>query len=375
MKPSDKKKVMYKITILGSILDFFLGVIKVVMGVIFYSQSLIIDGIHSFSDIFTDLFVILVAKYSHDHPDEEHPYGHARFETLGTVVIGVSIIALAVFLVIDNVDIFIKGEVRPIPQWPTLLAALLSIIGKEWIYRKTLYVGEKLNSQLIIANAWHSRSDAFTSVLVFIGLIFAINGITVADLIVAIVLSIFIGKIGWDFVWKSIEELVDTSLAKDKRLEIEKLILSIDGVHGLHNLRSRKLGNNAILDVNIEVSPFISVSEGHEIASWVAKKVMDQFDYVYDVTVHTDVEDDRGESSAFAPHEYQLRPLRAEIMHHLKEILGNDLLEQIDEVHIHYLNRKVHLSLLLLNPQVKTEIDHKILESSLITNIRYLSKL
>ena len=368
-----KKKKAFKVTLWGSLVDLCLGVAKVLTGSLFHSQALIIDGFHSLSDLLTDGFVLIVSKYSYDHPDEEHPYGHGKFETLGTIVIGVVLMSVAIFLAIDNLQIFLEDTPRVNPGWPTLIIAAMSIIAKEFTYRFTLKVGNELKSQILIANAWHSRSDAYSSILVFAGLIFSIAGIPKVDLFMAIVLSFFIGKVGWDFIWGSIKELVDTSLDAETRKEIKKVIHSIDGVKGLHNLRSRKVGEKAILDVNIEVSPRISVSEGHEIATWVAYSIKRQVQNIYDVTVHTDVEDDRDNEQDFISYEKELLPLRKEIEHNICDEIGEDSFNKIESIIIHYYKDKIGLDIYCCKDTTLDveDIKIKILKNELVKAVKF----
>ncbi|MFT6632926.1 MAG: cation diffusion facilitator family transporter [Bacteriovoracaceae bacterium] len=372
-----KKKKAFKVTLWGSLIDLCLGVAKIVTGSIFHSQALIIDGFHSLSDLLTDGFVLIVSKYSYDHPDEEHPYGHGKFETLGTVVIGVVLMLVAIFLAIDNLNILLGDAPRMNPGWPTLIIAAISILAKEFAYRFTLKVGKELKSQILIANAWHSRTDAYSSILVFVGLIFSIVGVPKIDLFMAIVLSFFIGKVGWDFIWGSIKELVDTSLDAETRKEIKKVIHSIDGVKGLHNLRSRKVGDKAILDVNIEVSPRISVSEGHEIATWVAYSIKGQVQNIYDVTVHTDVEDDRDDEQDFISYEKELLPLRKEIEKNITDEIGEDSFKNFDSIIIHYYEDKVGLDIYCckdINLDVEP-VKSKILKNNLIKEVKFYRPL
>ncbi|MBT4793323.1 MAG: cation transporter, partial [Halobacteriovoraceae bacterium] len=354
------KQKAINVTIVGTIVDVVLSAGKIIVGTVFFSHSLIIDGIHSLSDLLTDLFVLIVANFSHDHPDDEHPYGHGRFETLGTIVIGIVLVVVAIFLAIDNISLFLAGTVKEIPKWPTLVVAFISIISKEWLFRYSLKIGEEIKSQLIIANAWHSRSDALSSILVFVGLIFSLYGYKEVDLVVAVILSLFIGKVGWDFILNSLHELLDTSVSEEMREEIKAIIKSIDGVKGMHNLRSRKIGDKAILDVNIEVAPNITVSEGHEIATWTAETVIKAFDSVYDVTVHTDVEDDRETGQEYVVYESKLLPLRTEVLEKLEKIIGTAEYSKIDEVKIHYRYKRIKLSLLYLGdklPEKKVILD------------------
>ena len=378
MNNLEKKNIAIKITIYGSIIDLVLGVSKILVGVIYFSQALIIDGIHSLSDILTDIFVIIVSKYSHDHPDDKHPYGHARFETVGTILIGLILIFVAIFLVKDNLDLYFSNTPVSLPEWPTILMAIISIISKEWIYQKTVAVGKKIDSQLIIANAWHSRSDAFSSILVLISLIVSMLGYTNMDTLMAIIVSVLIGKIGWDFVWKSIVELVDTGLKKDNLIEIKKIIMSIHGVKGFHHLRSRQMANKTFLDVNIEVSPKISVSEGHEIAAWVSEKLIQLLPHVHDVTVHTDIESEKVERESHISEnesEIKLLPLRDEIESIVKNFLDANEFELIEEIYIHYLKGKIHLNIFIKKDTDFSSIENKLKKSDHFEKISFFTRL
>lgn len=375
MNYSEKKSLSTRVTIIGAFLDLILGLGKIIVGSLYLSQALIVDGIHSLSDILTDVFVILITFISHEKPDDDHPYGHARFETLGTIVIGFILIVVAVFLAIENIESFIAKKESVIPGTPTIIITIISIFSKEWIYRKTLAVGELIQSELLIANAWHSRTDAISSVLVLVSLVVSMAGFPQVDIFTAIVLSFFIGKVGWDFVWKSIKELVDTSLDQDQIKEVKKVILSVDGVKGMHNLRSRKMGSKAILDVNVEVSPYITVSEGHEISTWVANKVIKSFPNIKDITVHTDVDDDRGESDTFEPHSYELLPLRSEVIATIQGLVEPSEFKHMTNFDLHYYNGKIRLYLTINAATKNVEIENKLLAIEYISEVHFFQKL
>jgi cation diffusion facilitator family transporter len=375
MDNNEKKALAIRVTLIGSALDLFLGVGKIICGILFFSHALIIDGVHSLSDILTDGFVLLVTKYAHEEPDEEHPYGHARFETFGTIVIGLLLILLAFFLAKDSIDRYLLQEAVTIPRWPALIIAFISIISKEWIYRYTLSVGQKINSQLIIANAWHSRSDAFTSILVFVSLILSMNGLHEVDILTAVIISGFIGKIGWEFMWGSIKELVDTSLDSSKLMDIKNTIMEVHGVKSFHNLRSRKMGDKAILDVNIEVDNNLTVSEGHEIASWVVKVLIDKYTYLFDVTVHTDVEDDRADGHEYMSHKEVLLPLRNVVTQDIENSIGTEKFNLLQDIRIHYIFEKINLEIIVEDSD-ELEIIRKNLKTiPYVRTITFLSKL
>jgi cation diffusion facilitator family transporter len=350
----EKQAVAQKVTLIGSAVDLSLGILKIITGSVFYSHALVIDGLHSLTDLITDAFVLIIARVSNQGPDDEHPYGHGRFETLGTVVLGSILIATGGALLFETIQRFAAGDVNQLPSWPVFVVAVLSIIGKEIIFRYSKKVGEDLNSQLLIANAWHSRSDAISTIVVLIGAILTYFGVKYMDALASVIVSLFIGKVGWDFVYSSIKELVDTSLPDKQLVEVKKTILNVPGVISMHDLRSRYHGNKAVLDVNIQVSPHITVSEGHEIASWVMKNLMEGFDDIEDVTVHTDVEDDRAEAYVHAPLELlPLRPtLEALVRSHWDKIEGAP---RVNEIQFHYLGGRVLVDLYLINIELEIE--------------------
>jgi len=338
MTPEEKKQEIKVVTLVGGVVNIILSAIKIFIGAAFHSSALIVDGLHSMSDVITDVFVLWVAKYSHDAPDAEHPYGHGRFETMGTVALGVILTATALVLAYENIIRLFIGDIHTIPTWPTLVGAGLSIILKEWVFRITLKVGKKVDSPMVIANAWHSRSDALSSIAVLLGIVFAMFGLPWMDTVMAIVVSIMIGKVGWDFLWSSIKELVDSSLEPEMINEVRSEIMNVYGVKSMHNLRSRKMGDQAVIDVNVEVSRHITASEGHEIATYVSRNLINKFAKIIDVTVHTDVEDDRVDGVEFSLEKRNLLPLRDEVE---KEVLKRIEIPQYLHMDLHYNDEKI----------------------------------
>lgn len=344
MTPKEKSAYAQKVTILGSIADAALGFLKIFIGSIFHSNALIVDGIHSFTDVFSDIFVVMITRISHEGPDEKHPYGHEKFETIGSAALGSLLIATGGALIFETAKSLLSGEVVPTPGWPTYVAAALSLVIKEGLYHYTYRAGVKLNSKLIMANAWHSRSDALSSLIVLIGLAFSGFGYTWVDSLAAVIVSFIIAKIGWRFVKESLVELAETSVEESLEQQIKDSILEVEGVDSCHALRTRRMGHKALVDVNIEVNSHLTASEGHEITSWVIKNLKEKVKEVEDVTVHLDVEDDRDahESDKFSHSYDDVLPLRKEV---LKE-LGNvwyfcPLLNDARHIRLHYIKRKV----------------------------------
>jgi cation diffusion facilitator family transporter len=304
-----------------------------------------IDGIHSFSDLITDFFVLLISRLAHDEPDLEHPYGHDRIETIGTFALGSLIMFSAGALAYENVERLIENKELLKPGWPTMVIAFVSIISKEWIFRYTKKAGERLRSPIVVANAWHSRSDAYSSLVVLVGIIFSFFGYVWLDTVAAFIVALMIGKVGWDFVKNSLSELADTGVDKEKLRSYRDTIESIYGVQGAHNLRSRRMGYKVILDVNVEVDDILTVSEGHEISSWVAKELIEKFDEVSDVVVHTDIENDM--VSQFHSNNLDLLPLRDKVMAELETYWGREVLSKVKHLRLHYHNQKILVELYL----------------------------
>jgi cation diffusion facilitator family transporter len=342
---SSEKNIVQRVTVIGAFFDLLLGIGKITVGKLYYSHALVVDGVHSLSDLLTDFFVIIVSRYSHEEPDAEHPYGHERFETLGTLVIGSVLFATAGAFFYENFNrLFIKLE-DPHPTGMVIWMAAASVLVKELIYQYTNYWGKKTNSRLMLANAWHSRTDAISSVVVLIGALLAQQGIQKVDSVAAIFVSILIGKVGYDFIKSSLVELTDTGLDEQQRKDAFDVILKTDGVCGAHNFRTRWMGDKLYVDLNIEVSPAITVSEGHQIATWVGKRLKQELTFIFDVTVHTDIEDDMHNHHKL--HQLELLPLRTQVLETLSKQLANPkILEEAKKVYLNYKETSISISLI-----------------------------
>lgn len=291
MMRNDRYWQAKKVTLIGALSNALLGIIKLVGGFLFHSHALVADGFHSFSDLLTDGMVLLASKYGSIDADDTHPYGHQRIETAATFLLSLLLILAGIGIAWDSVYELVHGSYTR-PQWLSLLVISVSILGNELLFHYTLHIGKRINSKLIIANAWHHRSDAAASLVVLLGLIGSLAGFTYLDTVAAFIVAIMIVKMGWSYGWHSIKELVDTAVSPKLLAQIEAVIQSIDGVKKIHQLRSRFMGENVLIDVHILVSPKISVSEGHYIAQHVHQALVKQIDSVTDVIVHVDPEDD-----------------------------------------------------------------------------------
>ncbi len=331
-----------RVTLIGAVLDLALGVVKIMVGLVANSQALIADGVHSLSDLMTDGLVLYAAKHASREADAEHPYGHARIETVATVILGIALIAVAVGISSDSIRRLFTPEELFIPGYWALIIAIISIVTKEAIYHYTMFVADKLRSNMLRANAWHSRSDAISSVIVVIGIVGSMLGLTYLDAVAAVGVALMVAKIGWDLVWHSMRELMDTGLNSEKLDNIKKIIQSIDGVQTLHMLRSRLMGADALIDVHIQVAEDISVSEGHYISETVSKRLMTEIEEVREVMVHIDPEDDETSQPSSA------LPERGEIMKSLQSSwAGIPASAEIERTALHYLNGQLTIDVYL----------------------------
>ena len=336
-----EKHAASRVTLIGMFLDAFLGVIKVIGGTLFHSQALVVDGIHSFTDVVSDWVVLAVMRLSRKGPDADHPYGHQRIETLGTLLLGSILIAVGAALAWENILRLLSGEDLAVPGWPVLVAAAISVGSKEWIYRYTRHVGIRIRSDLLIANAWHSRTDAFSSVVVLLSTIGAMLGFVWLDVVAAVVIAGIIIHIGWKFTWDSVKELVDTGLSEEDTRMLMNIAMETDGVRNVHELRSRRMGHDILLDVHLVVRPEISVSEGHQIGMKVVAGMREALGNILDINFHIDAENDEKYPHPAEPD----LPSREQVREYLQNALGE--LPHHSRLRLHYLKNQVHLELFL----------------------------
>jgi cation diffusion facilitator family transporter len=360
-----------KLLIISGVVDLALGAVKVVFGILANSHALIADGIHSFSDLVTDIMVWFFNRMGTMAPDEDHPYGHARFETFGTLILGTVLIFVAGMLVYDSIQRLMVITDVALPSWPALAVALGSILIKEWLYHITARLGKRSRSKLLLANAWHHRSDALSSVIVLLGVGGAMLGYSWLEMIAAIGVALMIARIGWNLARQSVEELVDTAAAESYVTEIQQSIEGVEGVRGVHSLRTRRMGSDVLADIHLQVHPVISVSEGHHIGEWVSRTLLEGFTALNDVIVHIDAEDDelletRDKNS--------IPPLRREIREALNLAWATELTsDDIQKMTLHYLNNKVDIELYLHQNHLTAALDSEALRQRLKANASHLA--
>lgn len=280
-----------KVTLIGAGINALLGCFKLLGGYLFHSHALIADGFHSFSDLITDIMVLFASKYGSQAADETHHYGHQRIETAATLLLSLLLVLAGAAIAWDSLDEMLHKS-HNIPGWLTLPIAGFSILANELLFHYTQYIGKKIKSDLIIANAWHHRSDAASSIVVLLGILGSLLGIVYLDAVAAVIVGLMIINMGLSYGWNSVKELVDTAVEIQIINDIEHIILQVDGVEKIHQLRTRSMGGDILVDVHVLVSPMISVSEGHYIAQHVHRALIKRLDIVKDVIVHIDPEDD-----------------------------------------------------------------------------------
>ena len=333
-------KLKARASYVGAAVNVCQTLLKIGFGILGQSAALIADGIHSLSDLLSDLLVIIAVRLGSREADYEHPYGHRRFETIATVILGVSLIAIGGAIAWSVMERMANPEHLPTPNPMGLGIAAVSILVNEWLYHYTKRIAKKTRSKLLMANAWHQRSDAITSVVVLFGIGAVMLGYPLADAIAAIVVALMVAKIGLNLVLDSIKELVDTSLPPKLVTEIRTAIMGIDGVEGIHLLRTRQMGEDALIDAHIVVDPRITVSEGHSISDTVRNELISRFDDVIDVLVHVDPEDDQG---LFEPGKLLTRSDVQELLDKYLTVVKTS----IDDFRIHYLNGQIEVEVIL----------------------------
>ncbi|OGV76949.1 MAG: cation diffusion facilitator family transporter [Methylotenera sp. RIFCSPLOWO2_02_FULL_45_14] len=320
--------------------NILLTFLQIVVGFFAHSQSLIADGLHSLSDLVCDFLVLVASHHSKNPADEGHPYGHGRVETAASFALGAILVVtggaimVAAAMKLQNIENL--PPVAPLALW----VALTALVAKEGLFRYMLRVGERLRSPMLIANAWHARSDAASSLVVAVGIGANLMGFIYADAVAAIVVGFMIVRMGVVFAWDAFQELIDAGLSIEEVDSIRQTLIDTSGVVSLHELRTRRMAHRALVDAHILVDPRISVSEGHSIAERARGRVLKSHPAVSDVLVHVDPEDDlEHDSNALK------MPGREGLLMHLAPLL-NDLPEP-QRVIFHYIAGKVEAEVYL----------------------------
>ena len=281
-----------RVTLTGSVVNLLLVGLKAVAGLVGHSAAMISDAVHSLSDFVTDIVVLIFVRVSGRPQDEDHDYGHGKYETLATLFIGLALAAAAVGIVVSGAGKlarWLQGEDLPAPGKIALWAALVSIAAKELLFQYTRIKGRHLDSKALEANAWHHRSDALSSIGTAIGIGGAIllgSRWTVLDPLASIVVGAMLVKVAWDLLGPSFGELTDSSLPADMEQEMMEIIRGVPGVEDPHNLRTRRIGNRIAIEMHVRMNGNVSLSEAHHRASTIERLLKERFGHKTFITIH-----------------------------------------------------------------------------------------
>lgn len=335
---AERAGIAQRATWVSVAVNLVMTVVQLIVGWLAHSQSLIAHGLHSFSDLLSDFLVIYASRQSAHPADEAHPYGHARVETAATLVLGFSLVLIGGGILWDSGMRLQHAEVLAGIEIPAFWVAVATVVAKEALYHYLIAVGKRLRSQLLIANALHTRADAASALVVVVGIGGALLGWGFLDLLAAALMGFMILRMGVTLAWGAIKELIDTGLDEASVEAIRQSLLATPGVLGMHELRTRRMAHQALVDAHVLVDPRISVSEGHRIAESARARVLREHPEVLDVLVHIDPEDDHDIDLASIS-----QPGRAALLAELGPLL--DGLPAPQRVVLHYLGGGVEIEL------------------------------
>jgi len=345
----EKHTVARKTTLISIAVNFVLTVLQIVVGVFAHSQALIADGIHTLADLVSDFIVLIAARASGAKPDADHNYGHNRYETVASLFLGGLLIVVGAGMLWRAVGRLTQlDSIAPV-HVSALIVAVFVLVSKEGLFRYMLSQAQRVRSALLIANAWHARSDAASSLVVALGILGSLFGVKLLDPMAAAIVGFMVARMGWSFGWDALQDLSDRALDEAATADIRKLLLGTPGVRDVDELRTRKMGDFALVDAHILVDPFISVSEGHFIAESARLRVLtDQ--HVLDALIHVDPESDalKRFSMALPAREAVAAILEPELMKHGA---------QVARITLHYLSTGLEIDVLLSDVPPKALIE------------------
>lgn len=283
----ERHAVAKQSTLVSVVVNLVLTTVQVLVGVFAHSQALIADGIHSLSDLIADFVVLLANQHSRKEADDDHHYGHHRYETAASLVLGVLLLSVGIGMLWSAVHKLGDPELIPKVKPVALYVALVALVSKELLFRYMLAAAERVRSSMLVANAWHARSDAASSLVVALGIIGNLLGYPLLDPVAALIVGFMVTKMGWEFGWDALNDLMDRSVSEEQINEIRQVLTETPGVQGVHDLRTRKMGDMIMVDAHLEVDGDLSVRAGHDIASSARDRVMKKLP-VLDVMTHLD---------------------------------------------------------------------------------------
>jgi len=285
--PAERAAAASRSTWVSVAVNLGLTVVQIVVGVLAKSQGLIADGIHSLSDLVADFVVLIANHHSQKDADDDHPYGHQRFENAASLVLGALLLTVGVGMLWSALMKIEHPESIPQVHIVALWVAGGALLAKELLFRYMLAVAKRVKSSMLVANAWHARSDAASSLVVGLGIIGNLAGYPLLDPIAAAIVGFMVGKMGWEFGWDALHDLMDRAADDEETAAIRLTLQETPGVHGVHDIRTRKMGDMIVADVHLEVDGQLSVEAGHDIAVDARQRVM-QRHRVLNLLVHID---------------------------------------------------------------------------------------
>jgi cation diffusion facilitator family transporter len=350
---AEKQRVARKSTFVSIGLNAVLMSMQIAIGVFAHSQALVADGVHSLADLVSDFVVLIANRHSGAEPDADHNYGHSRYETVASLFLGGLLISVGVGMLWRAGTRLTDLQNIPAVHLSALAVAVVVLVSKEGLFRYMLREAERVRSAMLIANAWHARSDAASSLVVALGIVGSLAGVRLLDPIAAAIVGFMVARMGWTFGWDALQDLSDRALFESATEDLRARLLSTPGVRDVHELRTRKMGDFALVDAHILVDPLISVSEGHYIAETARSRVL-QDSRVLDALIHVDPEND-----AVARPPVNLPP-RAKIAAALESALAAQGLKAAS-VNLHYLSSGLDIEV-TLQPSRLDALEHEALQ-------------
>ena len=287
ISPAERSAAASRSTWVSVVVNVLLSTAQIVVGVLSKSQGLIADGIHSLSDLVSDFVVLLANRHSQKDADEDHPYGHQRFETAASLALGVILLAVGAGMLWSAAVKLENPEAIPQVHIVALWVALGALVAKELLFRYMLKVAKRVKSSMLVANAWHARSDAASSLVVSVGIVGNLLGYPILDPIAALIVGFMVAKMGWGFGWDALHDLMDRAVDEAETAAIRSTIADTPGVKAVHDIRTRKMGDMIVADAHIEVDAQLTVEAGHDIAVEARRRVM-QRHRVLNLMTHVD---------------------------------------------------------------------------------------
>ncbi|CUX83301.1 MAG: CDF family cation efflux protein [Roseibaca calidilacus] len=350
-----------RVTLVGAGVNIILSTAKIGAGVVLASPALVADGVHSLSDLVSDVLVLWALRHSGRAPDEDHPYGHGRFETLATLALSAVLALTGLGIAWDAALRLLSGADSAPGVWALAVIAL-SIVTKEILFHYTKGVGEREASRMIVANAWHHRTDALSSVVALVGVGAAQLGFGWGDPLAAIIIAAMLARVAWEFGKGAVDELVDTQAPDNLRADLQDSLSRTPGVQGLRDLRMRQHGARAVADVSVMVDPHITVTEGHRIAEAARADALGQIDALEDLIIHVEP---AGHFDGFGATK---APLRGEIEGLILTLAqAHPMVAKVARVQLGYFEDGLHIEVLA---GLHAHADHAATEAELTDTLR-----